>query len=283
MLKIQRSGFTETNLIFINSLRPIDKLMEELRHLDIQRMYSKAGFYDKTISGTYFDINYQQALTSPVFNKWLEEYKASLINCDYLEPMSHIRAYDKYKPYRKQLNDFIDSLSHNNIVYQPVYHNYWIKPEKIYPLLTNQKILIVNSFGSLIVSQYISGNVHKIFPNFPNLLDIDYIDFPYTFFNNGPHGNFFETLEHTLQLIANKTFDIVLVSCGPYGCIMCDRILQRFHKPAYTIGSGITPMFGIQPNKNEPYWISKIPKEYIPDGFEKIEKGRYWIGIDIKK
>ena len=281
-MKIQRSGFTETNLIFIDSLVSKDPELIKLRNLDINRMYSKAGFYDKNINGSYFDLDIDQVLKDDNFNRWLYEYKTALENCHYLEAMSHIRAYDIYKPYRPLLDNFINSLNHQNSTYVSMFHNYWVKQHKIYTLLENKKILIINSFGSLIEHQYSSGNTHKIFENFPFFSSIDHIDFPYTFFNNGPHKNFFETLEYIFGLVSSKSFDIALVSCGPYGCILSDRIIKQLNKEAYTMGSGITTMFGIEPNHNEPFWISKIPEQYIPEGFEKIEKGRYWIGLPKK-
>lgn len=281
-IKLQRSGFTETNLIFINSISNPTEDLIKLKHLDIHRMYSKAGFYDKDINGSYFDLNIDQVIKNDNFNRWLYEHKIAIENCNYLEAMSHIRAYDIYKPYRLELDNFIDSLNHHNQTYKSMYHNYWVKQYKIYPLLENKKILIINSFGSLIERQYSSGNTHKIFYNFPFFDNIDYIDFPYTFFNSGPHKNFFETLEHIFSLVSFKYFDTALVSCGPYGCILSDKIIKILHKEAYTMGSGITTMFGIEPNRNEPFWISKIPEQYIPEGFAKIEKGRYWIGSPKK-
>jgi hypothetical protein len=277
MIKLQRSGFTETNLIFIDSWtqEQLPQHLIDLQNLDINRIYSKAGFYDKNIEGTYFDINTKQVKNSENFHRWLIEYKKSLYNCDYLEAMSHIRSYPIYETFRPLLEKFIDSLKHNNMNTVNQYRNFWKKPHTIYHILDKQKILIVNSFGSLIYRQYTSGNVHKIFPDFPNLSDIDYIDFPYTFFNNGPHQNFFETLDYYMHIIQKKAFDIALVACGPYGCIMVDRIRKALNKNAITIGSGITPMFGIDPKKQEPYW-THIPPQYIPKNYEKIEKGRYW-------
>jgi hypothetical protein len=280
-MKLQRTGFTEGNLIFIEHLnknKTYHKDLDDLRILDINRMYSKAGFYDKSIKGNYFDIDCEKAYQSEVFQKWLSDFSDSLLESDYLEYMSHIRKEEKLKSFRTDLEKFIKELNKEKNTENIKYKNYWIKHESIYKFLENKKILVINSFASLIFKQYSIGNVHKIFPNFPKLLDINYLDFPYTFFNDGPHSNFFETLECYFELIKNKNFDLALVSCGPYGCILVEKINKLLNKNAFTMGSGLTPMFGIQPKKCEPYWICEIPKEYIPMGFEKIEKGRYWIG-----
>jgi hypothetical protein len=280
-MKLQRTGFTEGNLIFIEHLNKnqiFNKDLDELKILDINRMYSKAGFYDKAIKGNYFDIDHNKAYKSTVFQRWINDFSNSLNNSDYLEYMSHVRSNDKLKYLRKNLENYIEKLNNENNKKNIKYKNYWKKHESIYKCLGNKKILVVNSFASLIFKQYSSGNVHKIFNDFPRLADIDYIDFPYTFFNDGPHSNFFETLEYYFELIKLKHFDLALISCGPYGCILVDRIVKVLGRDAYTMGSGITTMFGIQPKKHETYWIGEIPREYIPDGFEKIEKGRYWIG-----
>jgi len=280
-MKLQRTGFTEGNLIFIEHLNKnqiSNKDLDELKILDINRMYSKAGFYDKAIKGSYFDIDHNKAYKSTIFQRWINDFSNSLENSDYLEYMSHVRSNEKLKYLRENLENYIKKLNNENNKKNIEYKNYWKKQESIYKFLGNKKILIVNSFASLIFKQYSSGNVHKIFNDFPRLADIDYIDFPYTFFNNGPHSNFFETLEYYFELIKLKHFDLALISCGPYGCILVDRIVKVLGRDAYTMGSGITTMFGIQPKNHETYWIGEIPREYIPEGFEKIEKGRYWIG-----
>lgn len=280
-MKLQRTGFTEGNLIFIEYLNKnqiFNKDLDELKILDINRMYSKAGFYDKSINGSYFDIDHKKAYESAIFQRWIDDFSNSLENSDYLEYMSHVRSQEKLKYLRENLETYIKKLNNENNKKNIEFKNYWKKHECIYKFLENKKILIVNSFASLIFRQYSSGNVHKIFNNFPKLADINYIDFTYTFFNDGPHSNFFETLEYYFELIRAKSFDLALISCGPYGCILVDRIVKVLGKDAYTMGSGITPMFGIQPKKYEPYWIGEIPREYMPEGFEKIEKGRYWIG-----
>jgi hypothetical protein len=289
MIKLQRAGFTETNLLFIYWLEsncdlPINQLLYDVQKLDIQRLYSKSGFYDKQINGNYFNIDFEKAKTSDLYHKFINDYTKSLYDCDYLILMSHIYKNKEYFQFKDQLNNYYNKyFNHKNYLNKQLFR-YWTDnySASIYKYLDNKKVLIVNSFGSLIYQQYISGNVHKIFPDFPILNNIDYVDFPYTFFNSGPHENFFETLNFYYDLIKQKNFDIALVSCGPYGCILVDLIVKNLNKSAITMGSGITPMFGINPGKDEPFWISEIPKKYIPLEYEKIENGRYWRGKNNK-
>lgn len=280
-MKLQRTGFTEGNLIFIEYLKQQNEVssdLQDLQILDINRMYSKAGFYDKSIPGSYFDIDHKKAYESENFQKWLKDFSNSLVGSDYLEYMSHIRKEEKFSNFRPELEDYISVLNQEKNSINIIFKNYWVKYKSIYEYLENKKVLVVSSFASLIYKQYESGNVYKIYNDFPKLNDIIFIDFPYTFFNNGPHKDFFETLEFYFEIIKNKIFDVALISCGPYGCILVDKI-KKLNKDAFTMGSGITPMFGIDPKKkDEKYWISEIPKEYVPSGFEKIENGRYWTG-----
>lgn len=283
ILKLQRSGFTETNLLFINFLQKCknnnNEHLDWWFNIDINRMYSKAGFYDKKIEGTYFNINCKQARNSEMFQRWLDEYSTSLKSSTYTEFMTHFnhngKQWKELQTYKNELKEFRELF---NTCIPKELTQYWKVPEKIYKFLENKNVLIVNSFGALIVQQYENGNTHKIYPTFPILNNINYVHTPYTFFNNGPHNNFFETLQDLFEQIQRVEFDIALVSCGPYGAILVDRICKLLQKDAITMGSGITPMFGVMPGNKEPFWLSTIPPEFIPEGYEKIEKGRYWLG-----
>lgn len=281
MIKLQRAGFTETDLIFIDSL-PKEKITQDLRELwllDINRLYSQSGFYDKEIYGSYRDIDTEQAESSNTFRRWLLEYRNSLLNSDYLILMSHIYSQQKYFLYKDMLNIYSNRFNQKNSINKN-FHRYWKDnyAQSIYPYLEDKNVLVINSFGSIIQHQYDSKNIYRIFPSFPKIRNLKHIDFPYTFFNDGPHKNYFETLDYYFEIISQIEFDIALVSCGSYGCILVDRIVSLLSKSAITLGSGITPMFGIDPNKKEQYWVNEIPKEYIPNNYEKIDKGRYWIG-----
>lgn len=281
MIKLQRAGFTETDLIFIDSL-PKEKITQDLRELwllDINRLYSQSGFYDKEIYGSYRDIDTEQAESSNTFRRWLLEYRNSLLNSDYLILMSHIYSQQKYFLYKDMLNIYSNRFNQKNSINKNFYR-YWKDnyAQSIYPYLEDKNVLVINSFGSIIQHQYDSKNIYRIFPSFPKIRNLKHIDFPYTFFNDGPHKNYFETLDYYFEIISQIEFDIALVSCGSYGCILVDRIVSLLSKSAITLGSGITPMFGIDPNKKEQYWVNEIPKEYIPNNYEKIDKGRYWIG-----
>ena len=77
-----RVGFTETTLLFyyyLENILNIDitilKLIDSQNNL-INWLYSTSGFYDKTINGTYFDIDVKKAKKSDVYNY----YFSNLLN-----------------------------------------------------------------------------------------------------------------------------------------------------------------------------------------------------------
>lgn len=159
-----------------------------------------------------------------------------------------------------------------------IYQGYWWNYPVLFPFLKDKRVLVVNSFDGLIKQQFESKNLSKIHKGFPDMSDLLTIKTQFTFFNNGPHDNYQQTTDFIWsEILAIKDkFDTALVSCGPMGCIITDRI-HKLNKNAIYMASGLHRMFGISVSdpKNK-YWISKIPQEYIPENYEKIECGRYW-------
>jgi hypothetical protein len=275
-MKLQRVGYTEGTLLFCNYLTDtigIEKqLIDPIEKHFVNWLYSCCGWYDKNISGSYFDINYNQVYQSSNYKNFLETYRKSIENSDHLIFLLHDGYFNNYLNYKP---NFISNLKCN---FFPQYSGYWFHSEQIYHLLTNKNVLVISSFDELINQQYNSGNVYKIFQDFPRMKNLSTINFPYCFFNNGPHKNSFETIEYIMSQIDKIEFDIALVGAGPNAAIIVDKIFQA-GKSAMTMCSGITKMFGIDPGAEpKEYWITTIPPKYIPQNFDKIENGRYWIG-----
>ena len=150
--------------------------------------------------------------------------------------------------------------------------------------MNGKKVLAISSFDGLIQKQYTSGNVQKIYEKFPPLLGLSAVKFPYCFLNNGPHANYFETLDAIFEEIKTVDFDIALLGCGAYGHMLCHRIHSELGKDAIYIGGSIQTIFGILSKRerecsnlpvNE-YWITEIPEEYRPSNYQQIENGCYW-------
>lgn len=292
-IKLQRPGNTETSLIlskYLISNKIVSSFGIEKQYIQI--LYSMCGFYDKSIKGSYFDIDHKKALESNNYNNWLEEYNNSLKNSNYLHPLLDKNAFSGYQTH---VIDWIKNLdvgccSEVNRIFKKnfdvcgseefrPYQGYWWNYPAIFPLLEGKRVLVINSFDGLIKKQFESKNLNKIHKNFPEFKDLITIKTPFTFFNNGPHDNYLETIEFVWsQILSIKdNFDVALVSCGPMGCILTGRI-HKLNKDALYMGSGLHRMFGISPSdpKNE-YWIKEIPEEYTPKDYKKIEGGRYWL------
>jgi hypothetical protein len=139
--------------------------------------------------------------------------------------------------------------------------------------------------------QYISGNVKKIYEDFPDVLDIITINTPYTFFNDGPHDNLIVTCDIIFNKVLNLNdkFDCVIISFGCYSNLLANKIQKKLKKDTLTIGDQLQFMFGIINNrmktviKNEnctidniELYLTDIPEKYKPFLYTKIENGCYW-------
>jgi len=157
----------------------------------------------------------------------------------------------------------------------------------IYDFIKERNILIISPFSILIKNQIESGNVKIIYNTFPDIGKVYTYTNEYTFFNNGPHNNIFETTKIIVDNIKNSgnDFDSVIISCGAYGCLIAKE-LYDYGKNVCIIGGNLQKFFGIlnkrERTKNkikiqhEEFWITKIPDEYKPKDYMKIENGCYW-------
>lgn len=50
--------------------------------------------------------------------------------------------------------------------------------ENIFSYMQNKKVLVISSFDGLIQQQYDTGNLYKIYENFPKLISLQTIKFP---------------------------------------------------------------------------------------------------------
>ena len=180
-----------------------------------------------------------------------------------------------------------------SLTYKEQFLNYYnsnkivcINENLTYNFMKNKKILIISSFGKLMKEQYDSGNVFKFNPAFPNIESITYYTSPYTFFNSGPDENSIETCEKIYNEIINisnfNEIDSIIISFGSYSNILSLYFEKNYNKDILTIGRLLASIFGIIthtapiPEKYTEYYITKIPDEYKPDNYDKIENGCYW-------
>jgi hypothetical protein len=273
VIKIQRTGICEAILQFDHYLG--DTSLPHVEGEFIQWLYHSSGFYDRDISGSYFDIDVEAVKSSSVYKDWQILTREAWSESEYLEIMLWQHWRDAYFPNKEsEFEEFVDSFACKTVSTQePKLLNYWDTPEKIFPYLKG-KVLVINAMSKLLVSQY--DNAHIVYPTMPHFDIVQYTT-PYTFFNNGPDKNALETLDRMTDEISQIEFDVALVSCGAYGAMLAHNLYKQ-GKTSLTLGSGIAKLFAIDPKSTEKHWLTYIPEEFRPVGYMKIEEGRYWLG-----
>ena len=284
-MKIVRFGNTETHLLLCYYLLTYENLPDHIKP-QLQKafmsftnyLYSDSGYYDKKVQGNVFNFN-ESAYTSNYW-KYIAELETSCGGCKefqvYGSPGIHNilnQCMDRFKA--KYNIGIMKNLNGTNIK---------DRIDFIYDQMKDKKVLVVSSFGGLAQQQYDCGNVYKIYPKFPKLKSLEYINFPYSINNNGPHENYFETSDHMWNKIKEKDFDIALLSCAAYGHILTHKIHSELKKDVIYVGGNIQEIFGIASKREKEaghikpneYWITTIPDEYIPKNCVLPEGGCFW-------
>lgn len=245
-MKLQRTGLTEGSLLYNEWLRKFDLYREDTEAEFINWLYSTSGWYDKDIAGTHFDIDVASVRQSDNYKRFLAEYHEALKNSEWFSLMLHSSWH--LNGLEKQ-NEFAHQYSVTN-------RPYWQEPKFLHEITNGKRVLVVSSIAQLITDKYWTKENQLLGYATPqNLL------------NNGEHRNGWETLDKVTRDIEKMKdwFDFAIVSFGAYGVLLTDRI-AKMGKDAATVGSGIYKM----------YPVGKIPDELKPQGWEKVENGRYW-------
>ncbi len=282
-MKFQRPGSTETNLMFCDYLK--QRSISDDRVIATERTFINwlvncAGWYDKTIVGSSdYDYPYEQIINGDVYKEWLRLYVLANQNCDVFAPLLN-SAPDHYFGERYQhFDDFIVSFGSRNHEHPEIDYQYWCKPSCLDPLLDKKNVLVLNWFSELAKQQYLSGNLHRARPGFPEIEIVTYRHPHFIALNQGMHANILETVEFVWDDIKKLEFDVAIIGFGAMGAILADRIDRILGRDAITMGSGVPLMFAIDPFRPpEPHWMTEIPVEYRPDNYQRIEGGRAWGG-----
>jgi len=287
-MKIVRLGMTETELVFLTYViryhgeslpSDIKKQISNFILNMVNWLYTTSGYYDKSVKGTYF--NFDVTALNQNYIKYLEHLSISIANCEQTQVYVHDGLpMELFKYFRSAFE------THFNIQNLVLMNGtkFYDRIDSIFDKMSGRKVLAISSFDGLIQTQYSSGNVYKIYERFPTLSGLSTIKFPYCFLNNGPHRNYFETLDAVFEEIRNIDFDIALLGCGAYGHMLCHRIHEELNKDAIYIGGSIQTIFGILSKREKDcsnlpvnkYWITDIPEEYKPENYKSIENGCYW-------
>ena len=278
-----RVGFTETTLLFyyyLENILNIDitilKLIDSQNNL-INWLYSTSGFYDKTINGTYFDIDVKKAKKSNVYNYYFSNLLNIVKNYDKNIELNFHSIPENLFKYLEEFKKYLNCENKS----EPLTHNTLF----VYKFIENKRVLIINNLGILMKQQYENGNTKKIDKEFPDVINIDYINPGYTWLNNknGTDKNFVITLNKICKNIENviNNFDVAIISCGPYSAFIMKYIYNIKQKECIVFGGELCKHFGISVKRSNPSRIVKeyhifVPDELKPLDYEKIENGIYW-------
>jgi hypothetical protein len=273
--KILRLGLSESTLLFIFWCEHHQKMditnITDTKISILHWLYTTSGYYDKNMIGNYFNVSHKK--DPDIYIKYMNTVYNFLLNSNYLSIAFHCL----HASVHEQLNEFKNGLNAR------FGH---ISQEIVFDFIRDKNILIISPFSPLIKHQIISENCKKIYSNTPNIKNVYIYKNAYTFFNNGIDNNILETTNSIIEDIKKKDddYDSVLISCGAYSNLIAKELYEN-GKNVLTIGADLQKFFGILNNRekgwnfkpnNEEYWITQIPDEYKPEGYEKIEKGCYW-------
>jgi len=285
-MKIVRLGSTETSLLFLTFVSRNYKLENNIKQYIsktimscVNWLYSTSGYYDKSVKGEHFNFDVT-ALTKNYFN-FINHLEQAVKNCE----QTHFFVHEGFV--LSLLNQFKqDFIAKYNIKNFTILNGteFQDRINYIFSKMNNKKVLVISSFDGLIKKQYESGNLKKIYANYPDIITLETIKFPYCFHNNGPHNNYFETLEYIFNQVKQIDFDIAILGCGAYGHMLCHKIDTELNKNAIYVGGSIQTLFGIISSREKEHgkikynenWISEIPNEYKPTNYKLIENGCYW-------
>lgn len=288
-MKIVRLGMTEAGILVLTFVYRYcnvndaikEQIMINLMNL-VNWLYTTSGYYDKSVPGTKF--NFQQNALNDNFNKLVKHLEIAVGECQETQMFFHDglvrnlyeKVKDQFHAFYK-INTFVLLNGTKAAERLPIYYGH----------MWNKRILVVSSFAELCKQQCESGNVNKLGVGFPPIKGIDGVTTPYCFLNQGPHNNYFETLDAIFEEVKTKEFDLAVIGCGVYGHMLTHRIHDEMKKHAIYVGGGVTNLFGILSTRertvgmgkdvtlNE-YWITHIPESYRPSNFKDIENGCYW-------
>ena len=286
-MKIVRLGMTEGGLLLLTFVSkhcapdPTTKQMIS-RHIMslINWLYTTSGYYDKTVSGSSF--NFDATALNKRYFQFLQHLELAVADCDATQFIFHngfiMSLYERYKKQFQEHFKIRNFVLLNDTEFSA-------RIPSIFGQMVGKKVLVVSSFSGLIQKQWDSGNVVKAYEGkFPPIRCLSGVVVPYCFHNNGPHANYFETLNSLFEEIRTHDFDIALLGCGSYGHMLTHKIHSELGKDAIYVGGTITNLFGILSTrerihskiKTNEFWVTEIPDEYKPANYKSIEEGCYW-------
>lgn len=306
---VLRFGLSESNIIYIyyvenymTNLSLNDKNKNTyLKHKKLRWFYSATGFYDKSKKTSKNLKKTGWAWEDAMYN--LENDEDTPLFKKYMEIMLDLL---------KQEHEYVSFTVHESFIVNDTFHkNFFSKTkfnqpdkemiDKYYKTINNKNVLIISSFTELIHNQIENGNFYKIVESlYPNEKDykinnVQYLKTKYTYFNDGPDNNIFETFDNYIKDLEenyDNNYNVVLISCGAYAMLFYKYFRERGKIPIL-MGGLIQPFFGILNNRvktidpkimnnfynvNElkEYLITEIDEKYKPSYYKELESGCFW-------
>jgi hypothetical protein len=271
-----RLGFTESTLLFYFFVEEVKKEVltddrkESQKNL-INWLYTTSGFYDKSITGSEFDMPYEECRNSLVYKEYFNRLYLFFLKNKKRGWTNNIQIHKM--PENSLYSSFINELGLRDAT-----SSY----EEFCSFIKDRNVIIINPMSELMVEQYKTGNVKKINLNFPSIKSITAYKNPYTFFNTGEDENIFETAKkinyNLRELVKNVENPYLVISCGAYSNLIAEE-----WDNVYIVGGLLLTYFGIKHgrhtswcnNQYSEYWVD-VPAHLKPSNYEKIENGCYW-------
>lgn len=146
--------------------------------------------------------------------------------------------------------------------------------------LEGKKVLVIHPFEKSIIDNY--RNIKNIYPN-GFMPEFNLITLPAVQSIAGTKTDFdswFDALESMKEKISSIDFDIALIGAGAYGFSL-GAYVKSLGKKAVHVGGALQLYFGIKGKAwdklgvyNE--YFTSPREEERPQGFKKVESGRYW-------
>ena len=307
---VLRFGMSESHTFYLYYLKNYlqdrsdkdKKTICDILNRKLRWFYSATGFYDKnkkTMKNTHFTnwiwedalLNLENDDETPVFKKYMDIVIELL-----QQENSYIIFHLSFQLYQHHIfHEKFLSCKHFNPPMKEMI-------EKYHKTIKNNNILIISSFTELIQSQIENGNFYKIIESvYPEETDykinkVQYLKTKYTYFNDGPDNNIFETFDNYIKELEtmDNDYNVVLISCGAYGLLFY-KYFQEKGKIPILMGGYIQPFFGIlneRTKKHAPqqitnefkydvdkirdYLVMDIDPKYKPSYYKQLEGGCFW-------
>ena len=111
--KCQRTGLTEGSLIYNEWLKTKGLYRKDTEAEFINWLYTTSGWYDKDITGSYFDIDVEAVKKSENYQRFLREFKDSLKDSQWFgngrrvfQPVLNHQPQLLGKPYKDATNNW---------------------------------------------------------------------------------------------------------------------------------------------------------------------------------